>query len=130
MASMLQDRVVGDLRHRVFVYGTLQRGGVYHRLIARWPRLGVVRTPPRYTLVDLGWYPGLLEGGRTSVRGEVYSVDASTLKTLDRLEEHPRVYVRQTIPLQSWPDVQVYILRLEHAAGAPVLARGVWPPAR
>src|SRR5437899_576229 len=62
---------------KVFVYGSLLSGEDHHHRLSRSPALGSCRTEPTYTLVDLGAYPGLLEGGMTSVHGEVYEVDAS-----------------------------------------------------
>lgn len=114
--------------HKVFVYGSLRRGGIFHGVIARSAFLGDARTPPRYRLVDLGPYPGLLEGGSTAVRGEVYAVDPATLSRLDELEEHPTVYVRTPIALPPFFGVETYILRPEHALHARPLPRGEWPP--
>lgn len=88
----------------------------------------MARTPRAYTLVDLGCYPGLLAGGITAVRGEIYSVDAHTLARLDALEDHPDVYVRSPLELPRWPDVEVYLIRPEYAKNAPTVASGIWPP--
>lgn len=113
--------------HRVFVYGTLQRGGVFHPVLARSSFLGVAWTAPRFTLVDLGWYPGILDGGRTAVRGEVYAVEPATLAKLDAIEEHPEVYVRTPIPVPGFVDVEAYVLRAQHGRGARVIPTGRWP---
>lgn len=86
------------MRHRVFVYGTLLAGEVNHPLLAGASLLGPWRTPPRYTLFDLGAYPGVARSGHTSITGEVYAIDARCLVRLDKLEEYPRLYDRQPIP--------------------------------
>lgn len=110
----------------MFVYGTLRRGGIYHGLVARSSFLLATQTPAAFTLVDLGWCPGLLKGGRTAVKGEVYAVDDGTLARLDILEEHPDVYVREFVLLPSFGRVQTYFLRPEHARNARPILSGDW----
>ena len=70
----------------VFVYGTLRRGQVndINRLqpAPRWIGQGCIQG----TLVDLGWYPGLLLQGQTPVQGEVYEVMPTLLAHLDEIE--------------------------------------------
>lgn len=53
------------MRHRVFVYGTLLRGGVNHYLLDGAVYLGPQRTEPCFSLHNLGAYPGLARGGHT-----------------------------------------------------------------
>jgi len=69
----------------LFTYGTLMRGYGLHAVLAPGSRLlgeGTVRG----VLLDLGRYPGLIEG-RGRVRGEVYRLDgAELLPILDREE--------------------------------------------
>jgi gamma-glutamylcyclotransferase (GGCT)/AIG2-like uncharacterized protein YtfP len=73
----------------VFVYGTLRKGGV-RAMPALFPGVedhgfGHVRG----TLYDFGAYPGLaLDANGASVLGEVYTVDAAMLATLDSIEEY------------------------------------------
>jgi gamma-glutamylcyclotransferase (GGCT)/AIG2-like uncharacterized protein YtfP len=111
---------------RVFVYGTLQRGGFFHAVLARSSFVGVAWTQPRYRLVDLGWYPGLLEGGSTAVRGEVWAVEPHTLDKMDAIEEHPHVYVRKPVELAGFTGVEGYVLRPEHAGAGRPIPTGVW----
>lgn len=85
-------------RTRVFVYGTLRRGEPNHHLLDARMLLRAGRTEPRFTLVSLGAFPAMIDGGETAVVGEVYDVDAVTLAALDRLEGHPRFYRRRPIP--------------------------------
>jgi gamma-glutamylcyclotransferase (GGCT)/AIG2-like uncharacterized protein YtfP len=75
----------------LFVYGTLMRGGVRHRILAGQHYLGVARTRPRYALFHLGDYPGLVpcaEGGSTT-HGELYEVAGSLVPELDEAEGSP-----------------------------------------
>lgn len=91
------------MRHLVFVYGTLLRGEVNHGLLEGADFVGEHRTEPRFTLVRLGAYPGLISGGRTAVSGELYRVDHAGLKALDRLEDYPRLYDRRLLATRFGP---------------------------
>lgn len=112
---------------KVFVYGTLMRGEPAHALLGDAQLVGVVRTEPRYTLVLLDGYPGLVDAGDTAVGGELYQLpdDEARLRELDRYEDAPELYQRE---LRSFGEHEawVYLLRPEHAAGRPVIASGDW----
>lgn len=69
---------------RVFVYGTLRRGASDHWRMDGAEFLG--ETSVAGTLVKIDWYPGLILGGETQVRGEVYTVDEKLLAKLDEFE--------------------------------------------
>jgi gamma-glutamylcyclotransferase (GGCT)/AIG2-like uncharacterized protein YtfP len=86
------------LTPRVFVYGTLRRGGSNHRLLGNAHYLGLHHTAARYTMYRLGPYPGVVEGGSSPIRGEVYAVGFGLLQRIDRLEDYPRMYRRVLIP--------------------------------
>lgn len=86
------------MHHRIFVYGTLRHSQANHHLLEGGQYLGPHRTPPRYTMLEVGGYPGVISGGRASIVGEIYRVDEQTLRNLDRLEDHPRLYTRELIP--------------------------------
>lgn len=55
------------------------------------------QTPPLFTLLHLGNYPGLIRGGNTAVRGEVYRLNSSALDRLDQFEGHPTVFRRELL---------------------------------
>ncbi len=96
-----------DQRHRVFVYGSLLRGepNAHNLDGAAW--LGMARTEDRYGLVDLGAYPGLVDGDG-AVLGEVYAVDDGTLARLDRFEDVPRLYERVSVTLRGGRAAMTY----------------------
>ena len=110
----------------VFVYGSLLRGEPNHGLLKEATWIGPARTVPAYRLVDLGPYPGLLAEGSTAVAGEVYRVPEPLLAALDALEEHPEVYVRTPVRLDSGREALTYLLRARLAAGRPAVAGGDW----
>jgi gamma-glutamylcyclotransferase (GGCT)/AIG2-like uncharacterized protein YtfP len=98
-----------DARHRLFVYGTLRRGGC--RAIptlfptARFLGFGTVRG----RLYDFGDYPGLrLDPNGLDILGEVYEVDAHTLRVIDDIEDYypddvaRSHYVRRTHRIRMW----------------------------
>ena len=70
--------------HELFIYGTLMPGLRLQAEMQGAQRLGVARVPGR--LVDVGRYPGLLQGGGL-VTGEVYRLSDAHLARLDEVEE-------------------------------------------
>lgn len=109
---------------RVFVYGTLMRGGANHGLLAGAAFLGTHRTARAYRLVGLGPYPGALAGGRTALSGEVYRVSPRALARLDRLEAVPREYVRRRVKT-PWGPAWIYLLARAPRRGR-ALPGGAW----
>ncbi|KAH7954411.1 hypothetical protein HPB49_018264 [Dermacentor silvarum] len=78
--------VASEMRHYLFVYGTLKSGEVNHNILCdtnngRSTLVGQARTLKKWPLV-------------LEVCGEVYQVDDRMLAVLDRLESHPDIYVR------------------------------------
>lgn len=95
-----KNRNRGTERQRLFIYGTLRRGGRAENLMqdAEYLTDGYVRG----RLIHIDQYPGLLLDGNTGGRviGELYAVDPILLKELDRYEgcfESPPHYLRQSI---------------------------------
>jgi gamma-glutamylaminecyclotransferase len=72
----------------LFVYGTLKTGERNHRLIADQWYVGPAATEPRYRLIDLGPYPGLIrdDADGLAVRGELWDVSRCCLLELDDFE--------------------------------------------
>ena len=94
---------------KVFVYGTLMRGHGNNWLMQDAAFLGEAETNPEYTLYNLGHFPGMVEEGKTSIKGEVYDVSSWTLGWLDKLENVPELYQRKKITLQNGEAVETYI---------------------
>lgn len=100
---------------RLFVYGTLKRGGDNHHHLAYQQFLGEAHTPAGYTLYSLGRYPGMVrEAADTAgVTGELWAVDAASLRQLDVLEGvneglYERVPLKLAAPADGQP-VQTYL---------------------
>ena len=108
------------------MYGSLLRGLRNHRLLERSRFIAADRTRPAFSLRDLGSFPGMVAGGTTSVIGEVWEVDAATLTRLDRLEGHPRFYVRTPIILASRRHAETYLLPDTLAGHVQEVTSGDW----
>ncbi|EGR7977624.1 gamma-glutamylcyclotransferase [Vibrio vulnificus] len=92
------------MQHLVFVYGTLRKGESNHHYLEKSEFLGGCQSAQDYRLYDLGDYPALGEGNR-AINGEVYLIDDETLQALDKLEDVPVEYRRETIETpfgQAW----------------------------
>jgi gamma-glutamylcyclotransferase (GGCT)/AIG2-like uncharacterized protein YtfP len=111
---------------KLFLYGTLMSGESNHRRLRGARLLATGRTEPRYTLVSLGRYPALLEGGTTSVAGEIYEVDDDLLRALDRFEGVPTLYRRAAIHLLGGEVVGGYLLARTRAEHDEVIPGGDW----
>jgi gamma-glutamylaminecyclotransferase len=110
----------------LFVYGTLMRGEGAHALLGPSARfIAEAHTEPCFTLVDMGEYPALVEGGTTAVCGELYEIDAALLPALDRYEDAPEMYERRFLDVGGGTAI-AYLLRSELAVGVGSIASGDW----
>lgn len=109
----------------MFVYGTLRRGEPANGQLEACHYLGAARTTPAYTLLGLGWYPGLLAGGNTAVIGDLYAVDEPILAKLDAYEGPE--YYRGEVALADGRRAIAYLLHPGPAAarGRPI-STGDW----
>jgi gamma-glutamylaminecyclotransferase len=108
----------------VFVYGTLRRGEVNHHLLKDAALLGEHVTPPRYKMLNLGAYPGVVDGGSTAIVGEIYRITQKQFTDLDRLEAYPKLYGRRKIR-SPWGRAWIY-LYLGNRRNRAVIADGNW----
>ena len=79
---------------RLFVYGSLKRGGLHHAELAGALFLGEAKTLPGYALVPLGEYLALVPQAEAgSVVGELYELGQERFSALDEFEgpEYERV---------------------------------------
>ncbi len=109
----------------LFVYGTLRRGEYNHHVLGNAPLLGLYRTRAHYTMLKLGWYPAVIAGGRTAIRGEVYALNKALLARLDSLENYPEEYLRECIATPCGP-AWIYLYRQPPPPGTPLIASGDW----
>ena len=120
---------------RVFVYGTLQQGQPNHHLVAPFVR-HVIPGSIAGTLLDLGTYPGWVEGPGT-VHGQVLHLLSPqlALPQLDDLEDylgprHPaNLYHRVVVKVRT-PAGESRAWAYRYAAStttAVILPGGRWP---
>lgn len=93
----------------VGVYGTLKSGEPNHALLSDSQYLGQAVTSQSYALADLKYYPGLIDGNQI-ISLEIYAITPDTLTSLDRLEGHPRLFVRREIPVTINGEVKTVLV--------------------
>jgi gamma-glutamylcyclotransferase (GGCT)/AIG2-like uncharacterized protein YtfP len=118
--------VADGRRFVVFVYGTLMSGESAHALLEGAVALGVAKTTPSFSLFDIGPYPAMIEGGSTSVVGELYEVSAKELAAVDVHEEVPILFRRRRIALDDGREAETYTLDVEQVRGRRRIASGDW----
>ena len=116
------------MNKKLFVYGTLRQEGGHLRngIMKTSTFLGKYKTKPKYDMINLRSFPGLLKDGQSVVIGEVYEVDRDTLKSCDIIEGHPRFYKREDIDLEGIEGVQAYFLPRKEYGHMPKVESGDW----
>ncbi len=115
-----------DEKTLVFVYGTLRRGESNHQVLDSSSYLGISRTDSCFEMFDLGDFPGIVLAGTTSILGEIYAVDDTTLKAIDRLEDHPDFYQRDRVRLRDGQEVYSYVMKPAQVKNCPLIPSGDW----
>ena len=100
----------------LFVYGTLRTGERNHAYLRSGAYyIGSTSTKPEYSILDLVDYPGLIEGGDTSIPGEVWLVSSKILAQIDTLVNvHGGLFVRRPVNLIhafEYPVIETYFYR-------------------
>lgn len=86
--------------HLVFVYGTLRTGSWNHFFMEGQRLLGPAVTRERYALY-VDEIPFVKRDEPASrIAGEVWEVDETCFKALDKLEEHPDQYRREQVEVE------------------------------
>ena len=90
-------------------YGTLKKGFGNHIIIEHCKLLGECETSPDYTMYSIHWFPGVVNGGTTKIKLEVYKIeDAETARRLDILEGYPDLYDKQLVDTE-FGEALIYI---------------------
>lgn len=93
---------------RVFVYGTLRRGGSNHFRMARAKFVTAGTVQGRLYQID--WYPGLvLDAAADGIMGEIYQVSPTVLEELDRFEGHEYRRLQTQVRLPDGESVSAWI---------------------
>jgi len=110
---------------KVFVYGSLRKGGRLHGALNGCELVTTCRTKPEYNLRSLKTFPALCPGGETAVLGEVYEVSEATKMRLDQIEGHPHLYVRTPIVVGDDLEVETYLFH-HNAKDEDLIESGDW----
>lgn len=100
----------------MFVYGTLRKGDVRSGVLSDMETLGQAKfiknatTYGIYKMVDLGAFPAIVEGGTTSIVGEIWEIDKYTKQYLDLMEGVPLLYKDKPIKIDDEQGVFAYFL--------------------
>jgi len=112
----------------VFVYGTLKAGHHNHYLLKRATYIGQAAVQG-FRMFDFGGFPAAAPYTRVvrSIAGELYSIDRTTRKTLDRLEGVPTLYTAERVVTTSGVETLMYVINPSQVPiGCGVIAGGVW----
>lgn len=112
---------------RLFVYGTLKRGGVGAARLDGAIFEGPATTATGFALYDLIEYPALVASLDGVVEGEVYQVTLEQLAELDSYEGYPDLFHRELVSLADGSQAQAYLMPAHAVAGHSRIASGVWP---
>ena len=94
---------------RVFVYGTLRKGGENHHFLVDSKYLGEEEISGFKMFNIHGFYPAAVPSIQNStIKGEVYEIDGYTLQKLDHLEGCPHLYKRITVATTEGP-AEIYV---------------------
>jgi gamma-glutamylaminecyclotransferase len=110
----------------IFVYGTMLRGEANHTLMTGARFLRKARTRAEFDLHDLGGFPGMVAGGRTQVKGELFAVTQEGVHNFDELEDHPEYFRRTEVLLDDGARVETYLLDKALGAPYPRITGGSW----
>ncbi len=117
------------IKHLVFVYGTLRRGGIREMplLFPDSRFISIAKVPGQ--LYDFGEYPGLSPDETNSrVVGEVYEIDDEILTRLDAIEVESHYLRRQVyvILAERKTACWVYVFDPEFYSPVALIESGDW----
>jgi gamma-glutamylcyclotransferase (GGCT)/AIG2-like uncharacterized protein YtfP len=97
------------MTHKLFVYGTLKKGGSNHKFLCYSKFLGTLKTQEHsFDMVELGSIPGVVKGGSSAIEGELYEIDDDVLKLTDALEGNGSLYERSIVTLDNGETAWLY----------------------
>src|SRR5438105_2133776 len=111
----------------LFLYGSLKRGHSNHRLVADQEYLGDAATEPRYRVIEIEQYGGLIrdDAAGLAVRGELWAVSRCRLLELDDFETGEGLWARGPVAVPGRDGVEAYFWVGE--VPADVRSGNVWP---
>jgi len=117
------------MKHLVFVYGSLLAGLGNHRLLRDSGARLVCEASTgaaRFTMLDLGAFPGVVEGGDQRIAGEIYEVSDACFARLDQLEGYPHFYTRKRVRTSVGVRAWIYLLANPRCRSEELVPAGQW----
>ena len=99
------------MTEQLFVYGTLKRGFPLNRNMRKdlVEFIKTTRIGPGFTMLNLGWYPGVIRSEDGYITGELYRIlNREILDNLDVVEGVPDLFNREKIIVDGI-DTWIYI---------------------
>ena len=111
---------------RLFVYGTLRRGGYYHQLIKEAKLIQEALTIKGYELRDSGlYYPYAFESPDYEIVGDIYEVSQELLEgPLDELEDTASGYYKRYFDTNN--DFYIYLKIEDNREQYQLIEGGDW----
>ena len=98
--------------HKVFVYGSLKRGGNIRgsQMFKNAINVGQAQTTAGiYSMYDLGAFPGVTLDGKHDINGEVLLIDDKTLADFDMIEGYPNFYDKTEVETPEGQAIMYYL---------------------
>ena len=102
--------------HNIFVYGTLMKGFRNHIVILGSKCISRDAVLEGYAMYDVGPYPAIVEEKGGKVKGELYEVRDSKIKTLNKMEGEGLLYKRTFVKVKvggAEVDGETYVYLLD-----------------
>ncbi|MDA0525619.1 gamma-glutamylcyclotransferase family protein [Methanococcoides alaskense] len=110
----------------LFAYGTLKKGHMNHHLLAGSSFVSENCTEDKFQMLDMGDFPAVVKDDPvSSIVGELFSVDDSTLSAIDGFEG--KWFCREEVLLQDSCVVWMYFLSNNVSyEGCSSIVPGIW----
>ena len=114
---------------RLFVYGTLKKGHLNHKLLVDGRKIADGYTVKTFLMMDTGEFPVVFERGNglaamLPITGELYEIEDYMLEALDRLEDLGGMYDRSIFQIRTAAEVIpaiMYVGRSQYWSSIPNL---------
>ena len=111
MCSMSDEQIeaISSQKYMIFVYGSLKRGFSNHKLLEDSKFFGLTETVYRNFRMHplLGSFPAVTVAidDAFAIMGELYEVDAATMKRIDMLEGNGTMYTRRLVSVYNGSEI-------------------------
>ena len=122
---------MADKKRLYAVYGSLRKGLGNHRVLGNSKFVGEHTTDPNYTMYSLSAFPGVVKGGSTPIKLEIYEApDDATEARLDMLEgyhgpDNPRNFYNKEVIETPYGEAFIYYINTD-MGGGQVVESGDW----